>query len=80
MPVRPPLLVEVVTDPGPVGQQVLHRHPVVDERQVRAPSSDRARVVRWRAPCSTRLITANAVKPLAPLAIANWVSTLLGIS
>ncbi len=43
------------------------------------PSTDRAVVVRSSVPLSTRLITASAVNPFVPLAVANWVSTVFGI-
>ena len=59
-------------------EQVLDRHVVVDERQVVAEQ----RACRRREssePSSIRLTTASAVKPFAPLAIPNCVSSVFGI-
>ena len=44
-----------------------------------SPSSDRAVVPSARVPRSTRAMTASAVSVFVPLAVANWVSTVLGI-
>jgi hypothetical protein len=44
-----------------------------------SPSTARAVVRKDRAPASIRLMTTNAVKPLTPHAMANWVSVSLGI-
>ena len=76
--VAPALLVEVVADARAVGEEVLDRDPVVDQREVVAEHVAGRRVERQR-PSSTRAMTVRAVKPLAPLATPNRVSTVLGM-
>ena len=44
-----------------------------------SPSTDRAGVASSSRPSSIRLTTVSAVSPFVPLAIANRVSTVLGI-
>ena len=45
-----------------------------------SPSTERAVVVSSRVPSSTRLITVRAVNPFVALAVANRVSTVLGMA
>ena len=54
-------------------EQMLDRDVVGDERKVVA-ETERAVVSSDSTPSSTRHMTASAVMPLRPLAVANWVS------